>query len=194
MSRLLVVRHGESTWNAEGRWQGQADPPLSVRGCEQAAAAAERLEDVGLAMAASSDLARASATARILADCLGIPLVGAHVALRERRAGPWQGLTRAQIEEGWPGFLVDGHRPAGYEVDTPVAARAREALMALALRTSGAVLVVTHGGLLRALERAHGIDGPRIPNLGGRWWSVAGGPAEVRQLVPGGSVRLLPDV
>ena len=170
MSRVLVVRHGESTWNAEGRWQGQADPPLSPEGVAQARAAAAALGPVG--GIATSDLSRASATAAILGKKSGAP-VREDRRWRERRAGPWEGSTRAQIEAAWPGYLGDGRRPPGFEGDDVVAVRALDALAAAA--AAGETLVVTHSGVLRALVAHLGgtVRGP-LHNLSG-WWFVGEG-------------------
>jgi broad specificity phosphatase PhoE len=169
VSSLLVVRHGQSVWNADGRWQGQADPPLSLFGEEQAAAAAPRID--GVSAVYTSDLVRALRTAEIIAARLGIP-VAADPRLRERQAGPWQGKTRAEIEAAWPGYLASGRRPPEYEDDDSVLARVLPALAAIAERSrkANAVLVVTHAGVVRTVERHLGadVDGP-LPNLGGRW-------------------------
>jgi len=167
MARILLVRHGQSVWNADGRWQGQADPPLSELGEEQAVAAARALGMVDAIYA--SDLERAHHTAQIVAAQLGADVVVAP-NLRERNAGEWEGKTRAEIDEGWPGFLESGRRPAGYEPDDSVIARAFTALEAIAAAHDGDVLVVTHGGVVRVVERHLGGDAEGlIPNLGGLW-------------------------
>src|SRR5207302_10768657 len=113
MTRLLLVRHGESEWNAVGRWQGWADPPLSELGQRQAAVAARAVGAVDAIV--SSDLQRASQTAAIIAGELGIGPVVVDVALRERAAGTSTGLTRDEIDEQFPGSLANGERPDGYE-------------------------------------------------------------------------------
>ena len=97
MSRILIVRHGQSTWNAEGKWQGQADPPLSEDGIHQAMRAATVIEPFDLVRA--SDLERAHHTAQILAKPRGLEVLS-DTRLRERKAGLWTGLTRE-------GFAVD---------------------------------------------------------------------------------------
>jgi broad specificity phosphatase PhoE len=169
VTRILLVRHGQSVWNADGRWQGQADPPLSDIGVDQAAAAADSDAVDGVRALYSSDLERARRTAQLLGVRLGLdPVVD--VRLRERHAGGWEGRTRAEIEAGWPGFLESGKRPEGYEPDASVLERALAALAAIASAHDGDVLVVTHGGVVRTVERHLGgeADG-LIPNLGGRW-------------------------
>ncbi len=171
MTRLLVVRHGQSVWNADGRWQGHADPPLSPLGEQQAAAAAARLD--GVTAVYTSDLLRARRTAEILTAARPLdPTV--EPLLRERDAGAWEGRTRAEIDEGWPGYLESGRRPEGYEPDESVRARVLDALATIAAAHDGEVLVVTHGGVVRTLERylvrpgEGNAEGP-VPNLGGRW-------------------------
>jgi broad specificity phosphatase PhoE len=167
MARILLVRHGQSEWNASGRWQGQADPPLSELGEEQAVAAAKAVGIVDAIYA--SDLVRAHHTAELVALQLGAD-VAVEPRLRERSAGEWEGRTRAEIEESWPGFLESGRRPAGYEPDDSVLDRVLDALDAIAAMHDGDVLVITHGGVVRVLERHLGDDAEGlIPNLGGRW-------------------------
>jgi len=171
---LLLVRHGESTWNAEGRWQGQADPPLSPAGAGQARAAVAALDDLEIDAVWSSDLTRAADTAAILAG----PDRSAHLEprLRERDIGAWAGLTLRELEATHPGWAEDGWRPDGWEADAAVAARAFPALAELAaLVRPGAVgLVVSHGGLIRAIEAQLGGDPRPVPNLGGVWLTDAG--------------------
>src|SRR5262245_8421978 len=166
MVRLLLVRHGQSTWNAERRWQGHADPPLTELGRHQAKVAAEALGDVDRVV--SSDLARARETAEVLADQSGGAPVEDTAALRERAAGPWAGLTGEEIEARWPGALANGEHPDGYENDEVILARTLPALVALDDPHRDTVLVVTHGGLIGAVERHLGADHRRTPNLGGR--------------------------
>ena len=167
MARILLVRHGQSEWNASGRWQGQADPPLSELGEEQAVAAARSLGMVDAIYA--SDLVRAHHTAALVASQLGAD-VAVDPRLRERSAGEWEGRTHAEIEEGWPGYLESGRRPSGYEPDDSVLERVLAVLDDIARTHDGEVLVVTHGGVVRVLERH--LDGDAeglIPNLGGVW-------------------------
>jgi probable phosphoglycerate mutase len=175
-SHLLVVRHGQSTWNADGRWQGTEDPPLSTLGVRQARHAARQLGSFDAVVA--SDLERAFVTATILADELGIGPVQTDPDLRERCAGEYQGLTRAEIEHRFPGFLVEGLVPPGWEPDDVVLERAAGALarVALSVGPGGTALVVTHGGVIHALERALDVRREqRLPNLGGRWFTVGPG-------------------
>jgi len=170
-SRILVVRHGQSTWNADGRWQGQADPPLSELGIAQAEAAAVAVDGVDAIWA--SDLERAHHTASILAAARGIEVVS-DPRLRERAAGEWTGLTRAQIEEQYPGALAERRRPPGFEVDEVLVTRALAVLDALAAALAGGTAIaVTHGGVILAVERHHGEERTPVANLEGRWIDVA---------------------
>ena len=132
MTRVLLIRHGQSEWNADGRWQGQADPPLTDLGRHQAMHAARNLGAVDAIVA--SDLQRASETALIIAEALGVGPVVLEPGLRERDAGEWSGLTRAEIERDWPGYLdspsADRHAafgvaPGPATVGTPSAGRRR---------------------------------------------------------------------
>lgn len=189
---LLVVRHGQSTWNADGRWQGQADPPLSPLGEAQARAAAPALVDMGFVGVVASDLQRARRTAEILAAPLSLA-VQLDAGLREIDVGDWTGLTRAEIESRWPGELAAwsegrSESPLGGETRTHLADRARTTVARLAgAATAGdRVLVVSHGALIRNLDRVLGVKPQPMPNLAGRWYAADGDGA----LVPGGLVAL----
>ena len=187
MTRLLVVRHGQSEWNAIGRWQGRAAPPLTDEGRRQAAEAAKVLGTFDAVVA--SPLVRAVETASVLADHLGIGPVLIDSDLMERDAGEWQGLTRGQIEMEWPGYLEEGKRPPAYEPNGSMVGRVVGALSRIAERADGGdVLVVAHGGVVYALEESCGEHWQRIPNLGARWFEVVGG-----RVSAGPRVELLPD-
>jgi broad specificity phosphatase PhoE len=184
VTRVLLVRHGQSEWNALGRWQGQADPPLSDLGRLQARHAARTIGAVDAIVA--SDLERATETAAILSEELGVGPVLVDRDLRERHAGEWQGLTRAEIDRDWPGYLAPlsvgaptpgrdwaPRRPPGWEPDHRLLARATAALARVhAAVPAGEVLVVTHGGLIYTVEESLGADHQRIANLGGRWLDI----------------------
>ena len=89
----------------------------------------------------------------------------------ERDAGPWQGLTRIEIEKGWPGFLDSGHRPEGYESDPDLLLRIFEVLKKISKssKSSDSILIVSHAGIVHALENLHDQPSLKVPNLGGRW-------------------------
>lgn len=173
---VLAIRHGESAWNAAGRWQGQADPPLTELGRRQAEAAAEVLaQGTGFDAIVGSDLQRAGMTAAIIGEVIGTPVAFLDHRFRENDAGEWQGLTRAEIERDWPGYLdVDG-RPPGFEPAEHTVARMHDAMVAAAGRPGVArLLVIGHSGAIRQLRRACGGEDYRIPNLGGFWFRVEG--------------------
>lgn len=168
MTQMLLVRHGQSEWNALGRWQGKADPALTDLGRHQAFHASARVGSVDVVCA--SPLLRALDTARIISEQIGVGPVVVEPELAERDAGEWEGLTRAEIEQQWPGYLATDRRPPGYEGHEALIARARGALDRIHAEFEGAdVLVVTHGGLIGAVERDAGLPWERMPNLGGRW-------------------------
>ncbi len=168
MSKLLLVRHGQSEWNATGRWQGIADPPLTDLGVHQAQTAARSLGMFDLI--ASSNLQRANRTAEIIASAIGVGPVLVEPELRERDAGEWQGLTKDEIEAQWPGYLADNRWPPGYEGDDSVSERAISALARLSAQLAGGTgLVVVHAGVIYTVEALAGMPFERIPNLGGRW-------------------------
>lgn len=170
-TRLLVVRHGQSEWNALGRWQGQADPPLTETGMRQAVAAAEQLGTFDGVWASS--LQRAAHTAAILAELLGIGPVQLDDGLKEGAFGPWQGLTVHEIEAGWPGYLASHRRPDGAESLDEISTRALDAFRRIAAATRGGeVLVVSHAGLIRSVRLALRAADIRFTNLTGCWFDV----------------------
>ena len=170
-TRLLLARHGQSEWNAYGKWQGQADPPLSEFGQLQAAESALHLGTFDAIWA--SDLQRAALTAAIVAEIIGIGPIQIDNRLRETDVGPWEGLTHDEVERGWPGFLETHQRPEGFENYDDAARRMIAAFIDIATKAPGGeVLVVSHGGAIRAVRRLLGASDERIPNLGGCWFSV----------------------
>ena len=169
MPKLLIVRHGQSEWNALGRWQGQADPPLTEVGENQAKKATNKLGLFDSIVA--SPLQRAKNTASIISEITGVGPVTTEVDLMERDAGPWQGLTRIEIEKGWPGFLDSGQRPDGYESNPDLLLRIFAVLRKISKssRISDSILIVSHAGIVHALENLHDQPSMKVPNLGGRW-------------------------
>jgi probable phosphoglycerate mutase len=176
-TRLLLLRHAQSTWNAAGRWQGWADPPLSEQGRAQAEKAAAELAGEPFATVVSSDLVRARQTADVLAHALDLGPVTIDAGLRERDVGAWSGCTTAEIDERWPGVLDDWRAgrltsPPDGEDHAAFAARVVPAVEHAARRGAGgaAVLVVTHGGVIRAVERHVAADPSPLGNVSGRWF------------------------
>lgn len=123
MTTLYLVRHGQTAWNVEGRYQGQLDPPLNALGREQARRAAAELAPIGFDAIYSSDLARARQTAEALAALTGLP-VRLEPRLREIDQGEWQGILIDEIRARWPEELAGWerdpwkyHPPGGERVD-----------------------------------------------------------------------------
>ena len=148
VTTILLARHGETEWNREGRWQGWADPPLNDLGRAQAHELAEQLRATPVDAVYSSDLRRAHETALILAVPHDREVV-TDADLREIDVGAWSGLTRAEISVRFPG----GERPGG-ETRDQHSVRVLAAVERIALAHPGErVLVVAHGGCVRALQR-----------------------------------------
>ncbi len=155
MTRILLARHGQSEWNAAGRWQGQADPPLTELGRAQAAALAQSLATEPLDAIVSSDLVRAFETARIIGDARGLP-VEADARLREIDCGEWSGLTTDEIRErypeGWTRQEAGGDGWVQGETHAAMGERIVGEVSRIAAAHPGeALLLVLHGGLIRAL-------------------------------------------
>ncbi len=185
VAHLLLLRHGQSIWNAARRWQGQADPPLSELGHRQAATAAARLEP--LDMVATSTLQRAVTSAEIIAEEWGCGSPILVPELIERDVREFSGLTREQIEAQFPGFLKDGRRPPGWESDEALLARTLAGLVKLAdLVGDQRAAVVTHGGVMYSLEAHLRCPAGRIGNMSGRWVTVDNG-----TLTPGNRIEPL---
>jgi len=182
MTDLLLVRHGLSEWNLVGRWQGWADIPLAAEGEVQVREARPALEGMGLTAIVHSGMQRTERTAELLAEGLGLPAIEAEPGLKEYDVGQWSGLTRPEIEAGWPGALdawFEGRLPAtpGGESRDAFASRLLDAVRRVALtHPGGTVLCVTHGGAMGTLQRVLSEDGaqrgPRTGNLSGRWVRV----------------------
>jgi 2,3-bisphosphoglycerate-dependent phosphoglycerate mutase len=156
-TRILLVRHGETDWNAAGRIQGHSDTPLNAAGRLQARRAAQRLAREPIRALYSSDLARAFETATIIGAPLGLTVV-ASPQLRERRYGEWEGLTAAEIQAHYPEqFAIwrarstDFAPPQG-ETRNEILTRALAELQTIARRhVREMVAVVSHGGLCYVL-------------------------------------------
>jgi broad specificity phosphatase PhoE len=154
VTTILLVRHGETDWNSEGRWQGHADRPLNEAGRAQALALADSLAGRQIDAVYSSDLLRAHATARIVADRVGLP-VELDAGLREVDVGEWSGRSRDDLErsdpEGFRRWREGGKGWRGGESYEQMGKRVVAAVLEIARRhPGGTVLVVTHGGSIRA--------------------------------------------
>eukprot|EP00171_Calliarthron_tuberculosum_P015446 IDg15446t1 len=129
-TKIIFLRHGQSTWNAERRWQGRADPPLTPLGEAQAAAAVPSVGEINKVV--TSSLQRARRTGEIISRYVGCGPVEELVDLQERSVGAWQGFTAARIQAEFPGWLARGQKPDGWESDEAVMLRARRALLGIA--------------------------------------------------------------
>jgi glucosyl-3-phosphoglycerate phosphatase len=145
-ARLVLVRHGQSTWNADGLLQGQADPPLSAAGRAEAAALAPFLRGFPAERVRASDLRRARETAELA----GHPDPGLDPRLREIDVGEWAGRPLAELPRGAEvSWRAGSQVPPGGEPWEALARRVEAALDEL-LAAGGSWLVVAHGGVIRA--------------------------------------------
>jgi len=155
VTELLLVRHGETDWNAEGRLQGHTDRPLNKYGRRQAKELADRLAGEGAHAIYASDLVRAKETAEIVGARLGLPVV-IDPDLREKHWGTWEGLTgdeRVHVE--FEGESTEDHRDRVMGAVRRIVAR----------HPDQRVVVVTHGGSLRRIQAAvNGVADPVIEN------------------------------
>jgi probable phosphoglycerate mutase len=165
VTTLILVRHGETDWNRDGRWQGQADAPLNERGREQARALADELAGEPVDAVYASDLSRARETAEIIAARLDREPVEVDRRLREVHVGGWSGLTMAEIEDRFPADFErwragdPAHAFSGGETYAAMGERVVDGLAEIASRhPDGHVVVVLHGGSIRgALAHAAGV-------------------------------------
>lgn len=203
VTRICLVRHGETEWNAERRIQGQIDIGLNETGLRQAAAAGRWLRGAGITALYSSDLKRAWTTAQAIGEALGLVPQPAP-QMRERRYGIFEGLTYAEAHEKYPeGYAAFEGRNADYNFENGESLhvmfeRVSTKLQAIAAAHPGqAVVVVLHGGVLDIINRfvrGNSLEMPRdflIPNAGINWVSLADGRwhieswAETAHLEPG---------
>jgi broad specificity phosphatase PhoE len=158
VTTIYLARHAESDWNAENRFQGHADRPLTERGREQAVALADQLAGKPLDAIFSSPLRRALETAELVAarhDLPAIPVKG----LREVDVGGWAGLSRSEVEARFPDafgrWLAGGEGWEDGETYDEMAERVLAAVREVASEhPDGTVLIVSHGGPIRALHAA----------------------------------------
>ncbi len=169
MATILLVRHGETDWNLERRWQGHADRPLNETGRRQARELAELLGRDPPEAIYSSDLVRARVTAEIVGARLRLP-VSTDLRLREVDVGEWSGLTMAEIGLRYPDavrrWLEGGTGWMNGETYEQMGERVIAALHEIAGHHAGRILVVTHGGSMRAVWIASGGDPDGRPHVG----------------------------
>jgi probable phosphoglycerate mutase len=180
----VLWRHGQTTWNAERRFQGQSDIPLDATGQAQAERAARLLAGLHPDMIVSSDLSRAASTAAPLARLTGLDVI-LDKELRERHGGCWEGLTDTEIRTRYPAEHASWNPPDG-EPTLVVADRVEAALRRVAARVSddsrtggtGLAVVVSHGAALRlGMSRLLGLPEEVFGALGplsNCSWSVVG--------------------
>lgn len=174
-TRILLIRHGETSWNTQSRIQGHTDIGLNARGRWQARQTARALADAGLAAVYASDLQRAHDTAAAIAEAAGLPVRRA-VGLRERAFGEFEGRTFAEIEQALPEAAQrwrrrdPGFGPPGGETLQAFYDRCVAAVHELAAGHTGqAVAMVAHGGVLDCLYRAATGQALQTP----RTWEIA---------------------
>ena len=175
--RLILLRHGQTEWNATDRMQGQLDTELTELGRTQAKDAARELGATDPVRILSSDLRRALDTATVLGEFAGVP-VEADPRLRETYLGDWQGLTHYDVDTGYPGARVAWRTdatmaPPNGENRLDVARRARPLVDELVVELGDEwlarpVILVAHGGLIAALTAS-------LLDLPVDRWSVLGG-------------------
>lgn len=174
-TRIIAIRHGETTWNVDTRIQGRLDIPLNATGRGQAARLAQALKDEPISAVYASDLTRAWETAAYLGQAHGLP-VTPEAGLRERGFGDFEGKTFAEIEALLPEQSLRWRKrdpefaPAGGESLLALKSRVEEATARLAARHPGQLIaLVGHGGVMdvlyRAATRLH-LQAPRTWTLG----------------------------
>ena len=156
MGTLLIVRHGETEWNAEGRIQGHTDIGLSENGAQQARSLGQRLADRQIDVAYSSDLKRTSETARLALGDRNV-ILNETPRLREYHKGIFEGMTLTEIQtqfpDEYPKYLEKdlSYAPEGGETTRDVSTRMASIFQEIkAKHLDETVLVVSHGGALRA--------------------------------------------
>lgn len=157
MTKVFLIRHGETTWNKELKYQGHTDVPLSDEGIRQANLVAARLAGEKLSAVYASDLCRAFITAETIAARHNLP-VTALSELREVQFGDWEGLTYEGINARWPEEYVqlfhrtDEVRIPGGETFREVKERAAGAVARLVdQHPDEAIAIVSHGGTIRTI-------------------------------------------
>ncbi|MEU3334494.1 histidine phosphatase family protein [Streptomyces sp. NPDC002144] len=182
--RVILWRHGQTSWNVERRFQGSTDVPLTEAGLAQARRAARLLVSLAPDAIVASDLQRAAHTAAELAAFTGLEVTHDE-GLRETYAGVWQGLTHEEIIERYGEQYAawkrgEPVRRGGGELETEVADRAAPVVLRHAekLPDDGTLVVVSHGGTIRTtIGRLLGLDSHHWESLGGLSncsWSVLG--------------------
>lgn len=164
-TQLIVVRHGETLWNSEGRYQGHLDSPLTAKGLAQSQSLARRLAGVPFSALYSSDLGRARQTAEIIGEATGHS-TQLESRLREQHLGVFQGLTKLELRARLPLEFDDYRRgDPDHVVPQGESARQRHQIITGCLdelakhHADETIVIIAHGGTLSALFR-HAVGVP----------------------------------
>lgn len=172
MTQIYLVRHGETDWNLQKRIQGSTDIPLNDTGRAQAAATGRLLAARRWDAIITSPLSRAAETAGIIAAACGLPTPEVLDTIVERHYGAAEGLDHDEIEAAFPG---DTEVPSR-ETREEVAARVIPAIVRLAEQHAGqSIIVVSHGGVIRAVLGSVDPQSPHIGALGQRGEPIRNG-------------------
>jgi probable phosphoglycerate mutase len=156
LTEIYLIRHGETEWNAAGRFQGRLDSPLTDKGLAQARGCGRAIAQIGVRpnRFLSSPLGRTRETAHAIAACAELPNVEFDARLAEVSLGSWDGLTMVDIDHQWPG-LLDGSTPFDWFFRSPdgetfEAARAR--IESFLEELAGIAVIVSHGLIGRIIR------------------------------------------
>jgi broad specificity phosphatase PhoE len=153
MGNLIVVRHGETNYNVEGRYTGSTDIELNEKGYEQARILAEKLKDISIDIIISSTLKRAKETARIISNEMKLPVIETN-ELVEKCVGVYEGLTREEAKNKYP-LMWEANSPEGAETLETVEKRVHKVLHTILNDYSEDknVLIVTHGYISKIIYK-----------------------------------------
>jgi probable phosphoglycerate mutase len=159
MDDIYLIRHGETAWNAQGRFQGKLDSALTDTGVRQAEAIGRHLAGLGLSCDAfvSSPLGRTRQTAAIIAGAANLPAARYDDRLAEVSLGSWDGLTHIDIDAQWPG-LLDGSAPFDWFFRSPDGESYEAALLraeSWLRERQGVTVAVSHGLVSRVIRGAY---------------------------------------
>ncbi len=178
MTHLILIRHGETDWNIQGRWQGQEDVPLNQHGLQQAQQTAESLANTNIDAIYASDLTRAVDTAKPLSRLTGLP-IQLDSRLREIHQGEWQGLLISEIQSRYSDLFkkrIDNPlevAPPGGETVRQVWERVSQALNEIVQKHPNNTIAIISHGFVIAVARIH-LEHRPLENV----WGMVPGPGE----------------